>query len=116
MQIVNVKSLGGVRAARKAGAVYCGRGSLLGNPFRIGKEGTRAEVIAKYRRWLWQQLTTAGKRKVQQALEALCEDSVLGCHCSPRPCHCQVIERAWRWWMREGRGFHGVKPVAAVTH
>jgi hypothetical protein len=29
------------------GAVYIGRGSKWGNPFVIGRDGTRAEVIAK---------------------------------------------------------------------
>lgn len=36
--------------------VYIGRPSLLGNPFHIGTHGTRAEVIAQYRVWLWQQI------------------------------------------------------------
>ena len=33
-------------------AVYIGRGSKWGNPFRIGIDGDRAAVIAKYERWL----------------------------------------------------------------
>jgi Domain of unknown function (DUF4326) len=36
--------------------VYIGRPSLLGNPFKIGEHGTRNEVIAKYRVWLWQHI------------------------------------------------------------
>jgi len=40
----------------RGGGVYIGRPSLLGNPFRIGEHGTRKEVIAKYRVWLWQQI------------------------------------------------------------
>ncbi|GEM_PF-3616899 len=35
-----------------AGAVYIGRGSKWGNPFRIGQDGDRVTVIAKYARWL----------------------------------------------------------------
>lgn len=35
-----------------AGAIYIGRGSKWGNPFRIGPDGDRASVIAKYERWL----------------------------------------------------------------
>ncbi len=31
-----------------AGAVYIGRGSKWGNPFRIGADGNRAAVIAKH--------------------------------------------------------------------
>lgn len=34
------------------GAIYIGRGSKWDNPFRIGRDGDRATVIAKYGRWL----------------------------------------------------------------
>jgi hypothetical protein len=66
--------------------VYVGRPSQWGNPFKIGydADGTRAEVIAKYREWITTQPhlvrdlpTLKGKR--------------LGCWCSPRPCHADVI-------------------------
>ncbi len=114
MQIVNVKSLGGVRAARQAGVVYCGRGSPLGNPFRVGKDGTREEVIAKFRVWLWEQLK-GGNAEVQAALDALGEDSVLGCHCAPRPCHAAVIARAWAYWSREGRQRYGVPSLVGAA-
>lgn len=30
---------------------YIGRGSLLGNPYEIGKDGTRPEVIERYKQW-----------------------------------------------------------------
>jgi len=36
-------------------AVYIGRPSICGNPFVIGRDGTRADVIAKYESWLAQQ-------------------------------------------------------------
>ena len=39
-------------AARYDGAIYIGRGSKWGNPFRIGVDGDRAAVIAKHARWL----------------------------------------------------------------
>ena len=32
--------------------VYIGRPSQWGNPFQIGRDGTRAQVIARYERWL----------------------------------------------------------------
>ena len=32
--------------------VYIGRGSKWGNPFVIGADGTREEVIAQYRDWI----------------------------------------------------------------
>ncbi len=39
-------------AGRHHGAIYIGRGSKWGNPFRIGVDGDRAAVIAKHARWL----------------------------------------------------------------
>ena len=33
-------------------AIYCGRPSPLGNPFIIGRDGTRDEVCDKYEAWL----------------------------------------------------------------
>ena len=32
--------------------VYIGRPSRWGNPFHVGRDGTRAQVIARYERWL----------------------------------------------------------------
>ncbi|MHC4867811.1 MAG: DUF4326 domain-containing protein [Planctomycetota bacterium] len=32
--------------------VYIGRGSIWGNPYRIGRDGGRADVIAKYARYI----------------------------------------------------------------
>jgi hypothetical protein len=72
--------------------VYCGRGSRsLGlpaskwaNPFRIGRDGTREQVIAKHKRWLPSQ---------PQLLAALQElrGQTLGCHCAPQACHCDTL-------------------------
>ncbi len=98
MKIINVRGL----AANLAGVVYCGRecagwkGSPLANPYRIGEDGDREAVIEKYRMWLWCRLQE-GSPAVLKALEELSEDSVLGCWCGDRPCHCRVIEAAWRW-------------------
>ena len=39
-------------AGKHHGAIYIGRGSKWGNPFRIGVDGDRAAVIAKHARWL----------------------------------------------------------------
>lgn len=36
--------------------VYCARPSRWGNPFVIGKDGTRSECLKKYRQWLPAQL------------------------------------------------------------
>ena len=87
--------------------VYVGRpaqglkGSPLANPYRIGSHGDRDNVIRLYRQWLAAKIT--GKdRAVLDALSQLNEDSVLVCWCAPKPCHAEVIERAWRYCKEKG--------------
>lgn len=64
--------------------VYIGRSSKWGNPYRIGKHGTRKEVIEKYRKWILRQ------PKLLNSLDEIC-GKVLGCWCVPKACHGQVL-------------------------
>jgi len=64
--------------------VYIGRGSIWGNPFTIGKEGTREEVIQKYLDWIMK------KPKLLEQLETL-KGKRLGCWCAPKLCHGDVL-------------------------
>lgn len=64
--------------------VYIGRGSKWGNPFVIGKDGTREEVIEKYREWI---LTRADLLNSLHELRG----KTLGCSCKPKPCHGDVL-------------------------
>jgi hypothetical protein len=50
-RVLNKKQLRGA----VPNAVYIGRPSVWGNPFVIGKDGTRAEVVEKCERWLLRQ-------------------------------------------------------------
>lgn len=63
--------------------VYIGRPSKWGNPFEIGVDGTRSEVIAKYEKWI---LTS----DLMNDLHEL-EGKVLGCWCYPKACHGDVL-------------------------
>lgn len=74
--------------------VYIGRESLWGNPFKIGEDGTREEVIEKFRLYLWEQIK-AGKISKEQLVEL--EDKRLGCFCAPQACHGDVIVKAIKW-------------------
>jgi hypothetical protein len=47
-KVLNARQAGTKPAADR---VYVGRPSRSGNPFVIGRDGTRDEVIAKYRAW-----------------------------------------------------------------
>jgi len=67
---------------------YIGRGSLWGNQFVIGKDGSREEVIAKYKVWFYQKLKTDETfRKETLKLK----NRTLGCFCKPKPCHGDII-------------------------
>ena len=74
--------------------VYIGRNSRFGNKFRIGKDGNRDQVIAKYRRWLWNRLKN--DVKFEQAINEL-RGKRLGCYCAPKPCHGDVIKAYLDW-------------------
>ena len=65
--------------------VYIGRGSPYGNPFRIGVDGTREEVIAKYESYLMQNPELI--RKVKENLRG----KDLECFCAPKPCHGDIL-------------------------
>ncbi|HDJ86204.1 MAG TPA: DUF4326 domain-containing protein, partial [Chromatiales bacterium] len=75
-------------------AVYVGRGHPLGNPYRIGSDGTREEVVEKYRGWL-DVGVRRGDRNILAALRTLRENSDLVCSCAPKPCHAEVIAEVW---------------------
>lgn len=81
--------------------VYIGRPSPLGNPFVIGPDGDRNEVVAKYRTWLNDQMVVQRKTGVESpALKELNRiywlnekyDVIrLVCWCAPLACHGSVI-------------------------
>ena len=65
--------------------VYIGRPSKWGNPFVIGVDGTRAEVIEKYREWIATSPTLLADAKKEL------RGKVLGCYCAPQACHGDVL-------------------------
>ena len=68
--------------------VYIGRGSPFGNPFRIGRDGNRQQVIELYRRKFLHKLLNDDEFAMEvQALKG----KRLGCFCKPLACHGDVI-------------------------
>lgn len=74
------------QAGIPAAAIYIGCGSQWGNPFRIGRDGDRVTVIAKYERWL------ADQHHLLRALDEL-RGHDLVCFCAPRACHGDLLLR-----------------------
>ena len=68
------------------GAYYCGRGSPLGNPFVIGRDGTRDEVCDKYDAWI-------DRQRHLIPLIASLKGRDLVCFCAPKRCHCETVRR-----------------------
>ncbi len=72
--------------------LYIGRGSIWGNPFKIGKNGSRTDVIQKYKEY-------ARKTYIfQEAIENLLFlEKKLVCYCAPRACHGDFL----KFWQEE---------------
>lgn len=74
-----------VHCKREQYDVYIGRPTKWGNPFLIGKDGDREEVVRKYREWLLTQ-----PQLIEDARNEL-RGKVLACWCSPQACHGDVL-------------------------
>lgn len=66
-------------------AVYIGRPSKWGNPFVIGRDGTREQVVERYRTWL-----LARPAMVAAARRELAGKNLV-CFCAPNACHGDVL-------------------------
>lgn len=64
--------------------VYIGRPSIWGNPFVIGKDGNREEVVEKYENYLLN-----NKFLLSKVLNL--KGKVLGCWCKPHSCHGDIL-------------------------
>ncbi len=84
----------------------CYTASNLANPYKVGRDGARDEILPKYKRWLWQRMQTPDSpqsRELAAVLElALRPGGVcLACWCAPRPCHANTISDAIQWLFAE---------------
>lgn len=66
--------------------VYIGRPTIYGNPFRLGVDGDRTEVIAQFKTWFYAPEQAGLREVVRQTLTG----KTLGCWCAPQPCHGDV--------------------------
>ena len=88
-----------IRTDRDKCDVYIGRNHHLkdrhyGNPFVIGKDGNREEVIEKFREWLEGSRILYGeqnRRKFILSNLPNLKGKRLGCFCAPRACHGDVL-------------------------
>lgn len=67
---------------------YPEKDSIFANPFKIGKDGDRNEVIDKYQKFL---LDKIKNEKVYKDEFLKLKGKTLGCWCKPDNCHGDVI-------------------------
>jgi hypothetical protein len=80
-KVLNARQVGRQPAANR---IYVGRPSKWGNPFVIGRDGTRVQVIAQYRAWIVRQPS------LMAVLHEL-RGKHLVCWCAPERCHAEVL-------------------------
>jgi hypothetical protein len=73
-----------VHCKREEYDIYIGRPSKWGNPFQIGRDGNRQEVIRKYREYI------LSNDELLKDLHEL-KGKTLGCWCKPSACHGDVL-------------------------
>lgn len=84
--------------------VYIGRPKSgqpwgFGNPFAIGPDGRREDVIEKYERWILLGETFANADATRERREWIrqhipeLKGKVLACFCKPQACHGDVLAR-----------------------
>ncbi|HBE17106.1 MAG TPA: hypothetical protein DDW51_05705 [Cyanobacteria bacterium UBA11367] len=115
-KVLNIKSLNYLGTDR----IYIGRAnqqyqlpeSILSNPFLIGKDGTRAEVVEKYRKWLWSEHVKPfiemdkSSPLIVELLKLLRinerREISLVCWCTPALCHGHIIAKCLDFLAKEG--------------
>lgn len=83
--------------------IYIGRSTQsklhYGNPFHIGPDGTRNDVVDKYELWLrgcaYTELEQERRAWILGTLHVL-SGKRLGCYCAPERCHGEVLIKLWR--------------------
>ena len=80
-RVLNVKTF---KRSRYPDAVRVHRPSIWGNPFVIGRHGTREEVIAKYREYLLKRPELLARLPELRGRDLIC-------FCAPERCHAEVL-------------------------
>lgn len=74
--------------------VYVGRPTEWGNPYQIGRDGTREEVVEAFKQHLWRRLQS--EPNLVKRVAAL-HGKTLACWCAPEACHADILVAASEW-------------------
>lgn len=91
-----------VKHVKESEGEYIGRPSALGNPFKIGVDGSRSECISLYKRYIYKKILDNDEAVISELhrLKSILQKNkklVLTCWCknvnhSNRSCHGDVIK------------------------
>lgn len=88
--VINLRDAAAVEKATTDGT-FCrvDRRTRYGNPFVIGSDGSRGEVIAKYREWV----LSSEDDEAQWIRDNMYDlrGKTLACWCAPLACHADVL-------------------------
>ena len=75
------------------------RSTKFGNPYKTGRDGTRPQVIEKYRLWLWKEIQNG---RIDASELAELDGKRIGCWCKPLTCHADILVKAVKWACQQG--------------
>ena len=86
-KVLNRRSMKKTYAKDKAWdrAIYVGRPTKWGNPFEIGRDGNRGEVLLKYMAYM------KAHPEICEEVKAELKGKHLVCWCAPEPCHADLL-------------------------
>lgn len=76
--------------------VYIGRGTIWGNPYQMGVDGDRDEVIRKFK-YDFENGMLKASTDLEKNLDIV-RGKVIACHCKPAACHGDVIAAYLNSW------------------
>ena len=90
MNDANNEYIGRARIVFINGTRFPQSASIWANPFKVGKDGTREDIIIKYETYIKQKLENSSE--LTSALKEL-KNKNLGCWCKPEACHGDVLSK-----------------------
>lgn len=73
------------KAGLPEGAVYVGRPTKFGNPFKVEKPSDRGQAVLKFKEWIYTQ------PQLIEAIQRELRGKDLVCWCAPRACHADIL-------------------------
>jgi hypothetical protein len=84
-RVLNKRDYEGLKDILIEDCVYIGRPSIWGNPFTIGRDGTREEVIEWHEVWFMKHPDLIARAKSEL------KGKHLICFCAPEACHGDLL-------------------------